>query len=168
MRKFLQFGLIGVAVYGVYRLLQLKNVSDLVTVRLVKPRIHKVDTGGLVFQTEVAINNPSRDVITITKPVVTLTSSGKMLSQSDGANLSYQIAPLSVTLIDTISLTLGWASVAGMVAGIIRRIPEIIAATRQGGDITANVTKAIGIPLEITFSTYANGIFFQSPSEKLS
>jgi hypothetical protein len=56
MRKFLQFGLIGVAVYGVYRLLQLKNVSDLVTVRLVKPRIHKVDMGGLVFQTEVAIN----------------------------------------------------------------------------------------------------------------
>jgi hypothetical protein len=61
MRKVLQFSLIGVAVYGVYRLLQMKNVSDLVTVRLIKPRIHKVDMGGLVFQTEVAINNPTRD-----------------------------------------------------------------------------------------------------------
>ena len=167
MRKVIQFSLIGVAVYGVYRLLQMKNVSDLVTVRLIKPRIHKVDMGGLVFQTEVAINNPTRDAITITKPVVTLTSGGKMLSQSDSVNLSYQIAPLSVTTIDTISLTLAWTSVAGMVAGIIRRVPEIIAAARAGGDVTKNVIRAIGVPMEMTFSTYANGLFFQSPAEKL-
>ena len=105
MRNLLRFTLIGVAAYGVYRLLQMKNVSDLVTVRLLKPRIHKVDLSGLVFQTEVAINNPTRDSVTITKPVVTLTSNGNMLSQSDSANLSYKIAPLSVTMIDTISLT---------------------------------------------------------------
>ena len=168
MRQVLKYSLIGVAVYGVYRLLQMKNVSDLVNVRLIKPRIHKVDLSGLVFQTEVAINNPTRDKINITKPVVTLTSNGNLLSQSEGANLTYQIAPLSVTMIDTISLTLGWTTVAGMVAGILRRIPEIIAAARLPGDVTKNVTKAIGIPLEITFSTYANGIFFQSPPEKLS
>ena len=167
MRNLLRFTLIGVAAYGVYRLLQMKNVSDLVTVRLLKPRIHKVDLSGLVFQTEVAINNPTRDSVTITKPVVTLTSNGNMLSQSDGANLSYKIAPLSVTMIDTISLNLAWTSVAGMVAGIVRRIPEIVAAARAGGDVTKNVIRAIGVPMEMTFSTYANGLFFQSPAEKL-
>jgi hypothetical protein len=142
-------------------------VSDLVTVRLLKPRIHKVDLSGLVFQTEVAINNPTRDSVTITKPVVTLTTNGNMLSQSDSANLSYKIAPLSVTMIDTISLNLAWTSVAGMVAGIVRRIPEIVAAARAGGDVTKNVIRAIGVPMEMTFSTYANGLFFQSPAEKL-
>ena len=167
MRNLLRFTLIGVAAYGVYRLLQMKNVSDLVTVRLLKPRIHKVDLSGLVFQTEVAINNPTRDSVTITKPVVTLTSNGNMLSQSDSANLSYKIAPLSVTMIDTISLNLAWTSVAGMVAGIVRRIPEIVAAARAGGDVTNNVIRAIGVPMEMTFSTYANGLFFQSPAEKL-
>ncbi len=167
MRNLLRFTLIGVAAYGVYRLLQMKNVSDLVTVRLMKPRIHKVDLSGLVFQTEVAINNPTRDSVTITKPVVTLTSNGNMLSQSDSANLSYKIAPLSVTMIDTISLNLAWTSVAGMVAGIVRRIPEIVAAARAGGDVTKNVIRAIGVPMEMTFSTYANGLFFQSPAEKL-
>ncbi len=167
MRNLLRFTLIGVAAYGVYRLLQMKNVSDLVTVRLIKPRIHKVDLSGLVFQTEVAINNPTRDSVTITKPVVTLTSNGNMLSQSDSANLSYKIAPLSVTMIDTISLNLAWTSVAGMVAGIVRRIPEIVAAARAGGDVTKNVIQAIGVPMEMTFSTYANGLFFQSPAEKL-
>jgi hypothetical protein len=167
MRNLLRFTLIGVAAYGVYRLLQMKNVSDLVTVRLLKPRIHKVDLSGLVFQTEVAINNPTRDSVTITKPVVTLTSNGNMLSQSDSANLSYKIAPLSVTMIDTISLNLAWTSVAGMVAGIVRRIPEIVAAARAGGDVTKNVIRAIGVPMEMTFSTYANGLFFQSPAEKL-
>ena len=167
MRNLLRFTLIGVAAYGMYRLLQMKNVSDLVTVRLMKPRIHKVDLSGLVFQTEVAINNPTRDSVTITKPVVTLTSNGNMLSQSDSANLSYKIAPLSVTMIDTISLNLAWTSVAGMVAGIVRRIPEIVAAARTGGDVTKNVIQAIGVPMEMTFSTYANGLFFQSPAEKL-
>ena len=167
MRNLLRFTLIGVAAYGVYRLLQMKNVSDLVTVRLIKPRIHKVDLSGLVFQTEVAINNPTRDSVTITKPVVTLTSNGNMLSQSDSANLTYKIAPLSVTMIDTISLNLAWTSVAGMVAGIVRRIPEIVAAARAGGDVTKNVIRAIGVPMEMTFSTYANGLFFQSPAEKL-
>ncbi|MFM8485812.1 MAG: hypothetical protein ACKOCH_05720 [Bacteroidota bacterium] len=167
MRNLLRLSLIGVAAYGVYRLLQMKNVSDLVTVRLMKPRIHKVDLSGLVFQTEVAINNPTRDSVTITKPVVTLTSNGNMLSQSDSANLSYKIAPLSVTMIDTISLNLAWTSVAGMVAGIVRRIPEIVAAARAGGDVTKNVIRAIGVPMEMTFSTYANGLFFQSPAEKL-
>ena len=47
-----------------------------------------------------------------------------------------------------------------MVAGIVRRIPEIVAAARAGGDVTKNVIRAIGVPMEMTFSTYANGLFF--------
>jgi hypothetical protein len=104
--------------------------------------------------------------ITITKPVVTLTSGGKMLSVGQ-REPELPDCPLSVTMIDTISLTLAWTSVAGMVAGIIRRVPEIIAAARAGGDVTKNVIRAIGVPMEMTFSTYANGLFFQSPAEKL-
>jgi len=167
MNKLLTFGLLGAAIYGAVRLIQMKNVADSITMRLVNPRIHRVDGSGVVFFTEVAINNPSRDTLTITKPVVTLSSNGSVIAQSPGQNNRIRIAPLSVTTIDTIQLALPWLSLAGFAAGVIQRLPAIIAATRNGGDITRNVLSAVGIPLEMSFSTYAGGIFFQSPSVKL-
>lgn len=167
MNTWIRYGLTGALLYGIIRLIQMKNVSDMVTVRLLKPRVHKIDLSGLVLYTEVAINNPTRDTVRITKPVVTLTSKGQLLAQSRSENRSYLIEPLALTQIDTIQVLLPWTVVATLVGGMVSRIPEIIAAGRREGDVTSNVLRAIGIPLELSFSTYANGLFFQSPSEKL-
>jgi hypothetical protein len=77
MNKLVGIGLIGAGAYGLIQLLRMKNVSDSISTKLVNPRVHKVSLSGMTFRTEVSINNPTRDSITVTKPVVTLTTNGK-------------------------------------------------------------------------------------------
>jgi hypothetical protein len=165
MNKLVGIGLIGAGAFGLIQLLRMKNVSDSISTRLVNPRIHKISLTGMSFRTEVSINNPTRDSITITKPVVTLTTNGKLLTQSASENKTITIEPLNVSQIDTIELTLGWTVIGTFVASILKKIPEIIAAHKSGQK--TGLLQALGIPMEMTFSTYANGIFYQSKPEKI-
>lgn len=152
-------------VYGIVRLLRMQNVSEVANARLVNPRIHSVTLVGISFRTEVEINNPSRDSVKLTKPVVTLTSKGKMLTQSDAEDQIITIKPLGLTKIDTIELELDWFTLKGLVANIIKNVPKVIAAWKAGDK--KNLITLLGVPLEMNFTTYVNGIFYQSPSEKL-
>ena len=165
MNKVLGIGLIGLGAYGLIKLLRMKNVSDSISTNLVNPRIHKVSFSGISFRTEVAINNPTRDSVKITKPVVTLTTNGKLLTQSASENKTITIEPLNVSQIDTIELVLGWTTIGTFVVGILKKIPQLISAFKPGGN--TEISKILGIPVEMTFSTYANGIFYQSTPEKI-
>ena len=155
MDKVITLGIVGAALYAALRLVQMKNLSERLTVRLLRPRIHRADLGGLTFYTEVALNNPTRDKLALTAPVVTLSSAGKVLAQSDSAALTYTVAPLGVTELGTIALTLPWTALAPLVSGVLRRIPAILAEAKKGGD----VAKAIGVPLEMRFTTLCGGYF---------
>ena len=86
---------------------------------------------------------------------MTLSSAGKVLAQSDSAALTYTVAPLGVTELGTIALTLPWTALAPLVSGVLRRIPAILAEAKKGGD----VAKAIGVPLEMRFTTLCGGYF---------
>jgi hypothetical protein len=152
-------------VYGLVRLLKMQNVSDMSTMKMVNPRIHSINLGGLNFRTEVEVNNPSRDSIRITKPVVTLTSKNKFLTQSDAENKEIIIQPLAVTKIDTIELELSWSILAGLIKNIVTKIPAVITAWKSGNK--KNLVTQLGVPMEMYFTTYVNGLFYQSPSEKL-
>jgi hypothetical protein len=152
-------------VYGLVRLLKMQNVSDMSTMKMVNPRIHSINLGGLNFRTEVEVNNPSRDSIRITKPVVTLTSKNKFLTQSDAENKEIIIQPLAVTKIDTIELELSWSTLAGLIKNIVTKIPAVITAWKSGNK--KNLVAQLGVPMEMYFTTYVNGLFYQSPSEKL-
>ena len=152
-------------VYGIVRLLRMQNVSEVANARLVNPRIHSVTLGGISFRTEVEINNPSRDSVKLTKPVVTLTSKGKMLTQSDAEDQIITIKPLGLTKIDTIELELDWFTLKGLVANIIKNVPKVIAAWKAGDK--KNLIALLGVPLEMNFTTYVNGLFYQSEPEKL-
>lgn len=152
-------------VYGLVRLLKMQNVSDMSTMKMVNPRIHSINLGGLTFRTEVEVNNPSRDSIRITKPVVTLTSKNKFLTQSDAENKGIIIQPLAVTKIDTIELELSWSILAGLIKNIVTKIPAVITAWKSGNK--KNLVAQLGVPMEMYFTTYVNGLFYQSPSEKL-
>jgi len=152
-------------VYGLVRLLKMQNVSDMSTMKMVNPRIHSINLGGLTFITEVEVNNPSRDSIRITKPVVTLTSKNKFLTQSDAENKEIIIQPLAVTKIETIELELSWSTLAGLIKNIVTKIPAVITAWKSGNK--KNLVAQLGVPMEMYFTTYVNGLFYQSPSEKL-
>ncbi len=165
MNKVLGIAIGAGLVYGMVRLLKIQNVSDVSTMKMVNPRIHSISLGGLTFRTEVEVNNPSRDSIRITKPVVTLTSKNKFLTQSDAENKEIVIQPLAVTKIDTIELELSWSILAGLIKNIVTKIPAVITAWKSGNK--KNLVAQLGVPMEMYFTTYVNGLFYQSPSEKL-
>ncbi len=165
MNKVLGIAIGAGLVYGMVRLLKMQNVSDVSTMKMVNPRIHSINLGGLSFRTEVEVNNPSRDSIRITKPVVTLTSKNKFLTQSDAENKEIVIQPLAVTKIDTIELELSWSILAGLIKNIVTKIPAVITAWKSGNK--KNLVAQLGVPMEMYFTTYVNGLFYQSPSEKL-
>ena len=66
MNKVLGIALGAGLVYGMVRLLNMQNVSDMSTMKMVNHRIHSINLGGLTFRAEVEVNNPSRDSIRIT------------------------------------------------------------------------------------------------------
>ena len=165
MNKVLGIAIGAGLVYGMVRLLKMQNVSDVSTMKMVNPRIHSINLGGLTFRTEVEVNNPSRDSIRITKPVVTLTSKNKFLTQSDAENKEIVIQPLAVTKIDTIELELSWSILAGLIKNIVTKIPAVITAWKSGNK--KNLVAQLGVPMDMYFTTYVNGLFYQSPSEKL-
>lgn len=162
MNKVLGIAIGAGLVYGMVRLLKMQNVSDVSTMKMVNPRIHSINLGGLTFRTEVEVNNPSRDSIRITKPVVTLTSKNKFLTQSDAENKEIVIQPLAVTKIDTIELELSWSILAGLIKNIVTKIPAVITAWKSGNK--KNLVAQLGVPMEMYFTTYVNGLFYQSPS----
>ena len=130
MNKVLGIAIGAGLVYGMVRLLKMQNVSDVSTMKMVNPRIHSINLGGLTFRTEVEVNNPSRDSIRITKPVVTITSKNKFLTQSDAENKEIVIQPLAVTKIDTIELKLSWSILAGLIKNIVTKIPAVKAVVK--------------------------------------
>lgn len=165
MNKIVGIGILGIGALALIELLRMKNVGDSISSQLINPRVHKVSLSGIALRTEVSVKNPTKDSMTITKPVVTLTSGEKLLTQSLPENKTYTIAPLGLTQIDTIELTISWTVIGSFVAGILKKIPSIIASHQEGKKLS--LSSVLGIPIEMSFSTYANGIFFQSKPEKI-
>ena len=165
MNKLVGITLGAAAVYGIVRLLKMQNVGDQTNITLVNPRVHSINLGGLYFRTEVAINNPSKDSVKITKPVVSLKSKGKLLAQSDAENVEISIKPLGVTQIDTIELQLNWMILSGLITNIISKVPAVITAFKSGNK--KNLISQLGIPIDMSFTTYVNGLFYQSEPSKI-
>jgi hypothetical protein len=132
MNKLVGITLGAAAVYGMIRLLRMQNVGDQTNITMVNPRVHAVNLGGLSFRTEVAINNPSKDTVKITKPVVSIKSKGKLLTQSNAENKEIIIKPLGATQIDTIELQINWMIISGLISNIISKVPAVITAFKSG------------------------------------
>jgi hypothetical protein len=165
MNKLLGIGIAGGFTYVIVKLLKMKTVSDKMVSNLSNPRIHKVDLKGIAFRTEIKIQNPTKNSMTITKPVVTLSSNGKYITSNSPEQKNIVIEPLTTTDIDTIEIPITWTTMAGYLTGIIGKAPALIAAFRNK-DMKALAT-TLAIPLEMKYSLYANGIYYESVPEKL-
>ncbi len=165
MNKLLGIGITGGLVFGIIKLFKMKTVSEKMVSNLSNPRIHKVDLKGIAFRTEIKIQNPTKNTISITKPVVTLYSNGKYITSNSPEQKNIVIEPLKTTDIDTIEIPITWTTMAGYLTGIIGKAPALIAAFKKK-DLKA-VTATLAIPLEMKYSLYANGIYYESVPEKL-
>ena len=126
MNKLIGITLGAAAVYGIVRLLKMQNVSNQTNISLVNPRVHTVNLGGLSFRTELAINNPSKDTVTIIKPVVSVKSNNNLLTQTNAENKEIIIKPLGVKQIDTIELQINWLTLSGLISNIISKVSTVI------------------------------------------
>lgn len=165
MNKLLQIGIAGGLILGVVKLFKMKKVSEKMVSNLSNPRIHKVDLSGIAFRTEIKIQNPTKNSMSITKPVVTLSTKGKYITSNSPEQKSFVIQPLATTTIDTIEIPIGWTTMAGYITGIIGKVPELVSAFKKK-DMSA-MAKALSIPIEMKYSLYANGIYYESEPEKL-
>lgn len=165
MNKLLGIGIVGGLVFGAIKLFKMKTVSEKMVSKLSNPRVHKVDLSGIAFRTEIKIQNPTKNSMTITKPAVTLTTNGKYITSNSPEQKTVTIKPLATTNIDTIELNIGWATLAGYVTGIIGKAPSIIAAFKKKD--LKSIAAALAIPLEMKYSLYANGLFYESEPQKI-
>jgi len=165
MNNWLKIGIAGGLVLGAVKLFKMKTVSEKIVSNLSNPRIHKVDLKGIAFRTEIKIQNPTKNSMSITKPAVTLSTNGKYVTSNSPEQKNITIQPLATTTIDTIELNIGWTALAGYVTGIITKAPTIIAAFKKK-DLNA-IAAALAIPMEMKYSLYANGLFYESEPQKI-
>ncbi|MFN8208097.1 MAG: hypothetical protein U0T82_11905 [Bacteroidales bacterium] len=165
MNRLLKIGIAGGLVFGAVKLFRMKKVSDKMVSNLSNPRIHKVDLSGIAFRTEIKIQNPTRNSMTITKPVVTLSTNGKYITSNSPEQKSFTIQPLTTTDIDTIEIPISWSTLAGYIKGIVGKAPELLAAFKKK-DMQA-LTASLAIPMEMKYSLYADGLFYESTHQKL-
>ena len=165
MNKLFRIGLFGLASWFILRMARAQNVSENALFSLVNPRIHLVNLAGISFRTEIAVNNPTKDSLNLTKPVVSIWVKGKVIGQSVAENKQIQINPLSVSKVDTLELVLPWTALSKVLGSVITQIPTLINAfkSKKFNQALSN----LNLPLEMSFSTYVNGIFYQSQPEKL-
>jgi len=165
MNNWLKIGIAGGLVLGAIKLFKMKTISEKMVSNLSNPRIHKVDLSGIYFRTEIKIQNPTKNSMTITKPAVTLTTNNKYITSNSPEQKEIVIKPLTTTDIDTIELNIGWTTLAGYVTGIVGKAPTIIAAFKKKD--LKGIASALAIPLEMKYSLYANGLFYESEPQKI-
>jgi hypothetical protein len=165
MNKWLKIGIAGGLVLGAIKLFKMKTVSEKMVSNLSNPRIHKIDLSGIYFRTEIKIQNPTKNSMSITKPAVTLTTNGKYVTSNSPEQKEITIKPLTTTDIDTIELNIGWTTLAGYVTGIIGKAPTIISAFKKKD--LKSIATALAIPIEMKYSLYANGLFYESELQKI-
>lgn len=164
MNKLLTLGIIGGLIYLSTRLVGLKRISDNSVVRTLNPRIHKADVNGLVIRTDIALDNPTNTAITITKPVITISTDGKYLASSVPQTSVFTIAPQTQTSLEVAEISIPWMSLTGYIGSLITKIPAIIASYKDNGKLDL---KALSIPLEYKYSTYINNMYYESPVQKI-
>ena len=77
MNKLLTIGILAVGGLLAYRAFQLSALAGNISTRITGARVHSLSFSGLTMAVGVAINNPTRSSVKISKPVVVLTSKGK-------------------------------------------------------------------------------------------
>lgn len=85
--------------------------------------------------------------------------------KSAAENKEIIIKPLGVTQIDTIELQINWMTLTGLISNIVSKVPAVITAFKSGNK--KNLIDQLGISIEMSFSTYVNGLFYESEPSKI-
>lgn len=168
MSKLLTIGLLAGGGLLVYRALQLNALAGNITTRMTGIRVHQLNFSGLTMAIGIAINNPTRSTVTISKPVVILTSKSQYVGESDAEGKKFTVAAEKVSSIGEILINIPLTSAMTLFKGI--NLTGLFAAFK-GQSLLAAAQSAISqikVPIEAQISFYADSLFVKlSPTRVL-
>ena len=165
MNKLAKIGIIGGLTLGAVWLIKLETMSNKLVTKLSNRKISKASLSGITFCTDLILENPTKHSMTITKPVVSILTNGKYITSNAPESKTYIVKPLSTTTIQRIEIVLPLTLLAKYATGILKNAPQIV-ITFNAKD-TSKVLKLISIPLEMKYSLYADGLFYESEPQKI-
>jgi hypothetical protein len=160
MRNIFGIAALAAAAIWISKMLGAKQMSDASVIRIQRPRLGKASLSGLSVIVDVAVDNPTNKSVVFTTPVVTLSTQGQYLASTVPDRRSFRIEPLSQSKIDAIGLIIPWSVLAKYAGTVITRLQK---AQPEDG-LTLDV---LAIPLEVRYTTYLNGILYESQPEKI-
>ncbi len=139
---------IGGAVYFGNKLLRTAHVGDKLNIRYLNTRLYSITAKGIEIRTDVLLQNPTTNRLTLTQPFVRLLKGNQVVASSKMENNLYKIEKLSETTIKDLSISTTFAELA-------TSIWQQAFALIQGKSLKEAIK---GMNLNIEYSTYANGI----------
>ena len=159
MNKFIVITAVGGALLWVSRMLSAKQMSENSVVRILRPRISRTNWYGITISLDVAVDNPTNKSVTITSPVITLSSSGQHLASTPPTRNTFRIEALSQSMLNSVEIQLPWASLVRYAGGMLTKFQELPDGQRT--------LENLAIPLEYKYTTYVNGVLYESNSERI-
>ena len=159
MNKVLIFTAAGGALLWVSRMLSAKQMSENSVVRILRPRISRTNWYGVTISLDVAVDNPTNKSVTITSPVITLSSSGQHLASTSPTRNTFRIEALSQSMLNSVEIQLPWTSLVRYAGGMLTKFQELPDGQRT--------LENLAIPLEYKYTTYVNGVLYESKPERI-
>jgi hypothetical protein len=153
--------------YLAYRAFQLNALAGNITTRITGIRVHQLNLSGLTIAVGVAINNPTRNTVAISKPVVVLTTKGQYVGESDAEGQTFKVAAQKVSSIGDILIRIPLTSAMALFKGIN---PNGLFTAFKGQSLLTAAQAAITqikVPVEAQISFYADSLFVKLPATRV-
>ena len=167
MKQLITLGILAGGGFLAYRAFQLNALAGNITTRISGVKVKSLNLSGLTIAIGVAINNPTKSTVTISKPVVVLTSTGKYVGESDAEGRVFKVAAQKVSSIGDIEIKIPLTSAMTLFKGI--NLTGLFAAF-QGQSLQTAAQAAISqikVPLESQVSFYADSLFVKLPATRV-
>jgi len=167
MNKLLTIGLLAGGGLLAYRAFQLNALAGNISTRITSVRVHQLNRSGLSIAISVAISNPTRSSVKISKPVVVLTSNSQYVGESDADAKTFTVAAQKVSSIGDILIKIPLTSAMTLFKGI--NLTGLFAAFQGQSLLTAAqaAITQIKVPIEAQISFYADSLFVKLPPARV-
>jgi len=167
MNKLITLGILAGGGLLAYRAFQLNAMAGNITTRISGVKVQSLNLSGLTIAIGIAVNNPTKTAVTISKPVVVLTSNGKYVGESDAEGKVFKVAAQRVSSIGDIAIKIPLTSAMTLFKGI--NLTGLFAAF-QGQSLQTAAQAAISqikVPIEAQISFYADSLFVKLPATRV-
>lgn len=159
MKNILLFSAAGGALLWISRMLSAKQMSENSIVRILRPRVSSTNLYGVTISLDVLVDNPTNKSVDITSPVITISSGGQHLASTPPNRNTFRIEALSQNRLNSVEIQLPWTSLVRYAGGMLSKFQELPDGQRT--------LENLAIPLEYKYTTYVNGVLYESQVERI-